>query len=78
MLNPSWMAVGEALELMCDQGSCVELSYDEETRMWEVMWVTSGRRFVAHDASPLKAATDVIDQATRRARTAALLERTGQ
>lgn len=63
MLNPSWMAVGEALELMCDRGSCVELSYDEETRVWEVMWVTGGKRFVAHDASPLKAATDVLGQA---------------
>jgi hypothetical protein len=63
MLNPSWMTVGEALELMCDRGSCVELSYDEERAVWEVMWVTSGKRFVAHDKSPLKAATDVLNQA---------------
>lgn len=63
MLNPSWIAVGEALELMCDRGSCVELSWDEEARVWEVMWMTSGKRFAAYDASPLRAATDVINQA---------------
>ena len=63
MLNPSWIAVGEALELMCNRGSCVELSWDEEARVWEVMWVTSGKRFVAHNASPLRAATDVMNQA---------------
>lgn len=63
MLNPSWMAVGEALELMCERGSCVELSHDEESAVWEVMWVTSGKRFVAHDAIPLKAATDVLTRA---------------
>lgn len=63
-VNPSWMAVGEALEFMCERGSCVELSYDEESAVWEVMWITDGRRFVAHDASPLKAATNVLGQAT--------------
>lgn len=57
ILDPTWLATGDALAWMSEHGSAVDLGWDEESRLWTCAWVTSGRRFVGQADRPLIAAT---------------------
>jgi hypothetical protein len=54
------------LETLQTHGSCLDLSWDEETGRWEVAWITAGERFRAVHVRLEAALAAVWQQAVQR------------
>lgn len=52
--------LNDILETMKKLGSSVSLTWDEETRVWECSWITSGRRLTARHEAALGACRAAI------------------